>query len=284
MIKVFIVMASLVGLLFYFLGGSDTTNNRNDKSAIPTGLQKLASLPASITESSGVEVLSKKGNYITHNDAGNSPQLFYINEKGDIVETHKLNIPNVDWEDLSKDDDDNLYIADTGNNNNRRKELAIYKVSLDDMNEVAAIRYTYEDQKSFPPAKKDMNFDSEAFFWYDSQLYIITKDRGQKRTAKVYRLSDEPGTYKAELVGSTRFNGQVTSAAISPDGKLVVLLEEGRIHLYRNFEEPASFYEGKSEEIELTGAGQTEAVAFEDNHSLIITSEGGSLYRLKLAE
>lgn len=288
MLKVFVVMVTLAGIIFYFLSGGagDTLLGNNadaqqgDEGTTAAGLQKLAALHGTIKESSGIEVL-QKGQYVTHNDAGNSAQLFQVDAKGKLVKSHKLNIPNVDWEDLTRDDAGNLYIADTGNNDNDRKELAVYKVSASDMTDVSAIRFTYEDQQEFPPSKKDRNFDSEAVFWHEGQLYVITKDRGQQRTANIYQLPDAPGTYKAKLVGSADFKGEVTGAAISPDGKLVVLLEEERLHLFSDFKDPAAFYKGKSETVDLAGAGQTEAVAFEDNNTLIITSEGGSLYQYK---
>lgn len=281
MIKVFIVMASLVGLLFYFLGDREIVGEQTKERAKVAGLQRLASLPGSISESSGIEVLPKSGDYITHNDAGNKSDLYQIDPKGEIVKTFSLNVPNNDWEDLTRDDNGNLYIADTGNNDNKRKELAIYKVAMEDLNSATAIRFTYENQKEFPPSKKDRNFDSEALFWHGGKLFIVTKDRGQEQTANVYTVPDKPGTYKAKLVGSAELNGLVTGAAISPDGKMVVLLEEEKIHLFTGFSSPAKFYEGDSKKINLKGAGQTEAIAFEDNNTVILTSEGGNLYRYK---
>ena len=43
-----------------------------------------------------------------------------------MTETIKLKLKNVDWEDLTQDDKGYIYIADTGNNNNKRRELDIY--------------------------------------------------------------------------------------------------------------------------------------------------------------
>ena len=273
-------MVSLIGVLFYFLGG-EITGNKIEKVVQAKGLHKLASLPGALEESSGIEVLGD-GHYITLNDAGNSPHLYQLDASGKIVNENKLHIPNVDWEDMTRDSKGNLYIADTGNNDNDRKELAIYKLNNKDLSSATAIRFTYEDQQEFPPSKKDRNFDSEAVFWQDGNIYIITKDRGQEKKANVYQVPDEPGKYKAKLIGSADINGLVTSAAISPDGKLVVLLENETLHFYRNFKSPATFYEGKPETVNLKGAGQTEAVAFEDDNTLIITSEGGNLYRYEL--
>jgi sugar lactone lactonase YvrE len=35
---------------------------------------------------------------------------------------------NIDWEDITKDKDGNLYVGDFGNNDNERKDLCIYKI------------------------------------------------------------------------------------------------------------------------------------------------------------
>ncbi len=279
-------MVSVLGILFYFMkdhitDGIQPKQVTNSTAQPATALQKLATLPGAIRESSGIEVL-EKGRYVTHNDAGNSAMLYEIDANGKVLKSNRLMIPNVDWEDLARDDQGYIYIADTGNNENDRKELAVYKVNTKDMTDVSAIRFTYEDQKEFPPSKKDRNFDSEALFWHEGMLYLITKDRGQKQRANIYQVPGAPGTYKAKLVGSVDFKGEVTGAAISPDGQQVVLMEQERMHLFSNFKETAAFYKGKSEKIELSGAGQTEAVAFEDNNTLIITSEGSNLYRYTL--
>jgi signal recognition particle subunit SEC65 len=285
MLKVFVVMVSLAGLMFFFLSKYVAGDRNEVATEIPladstTGLYKLAFLPRAISESSGIEVL-QQGRYITHNDAGNSNRLFEINDKGELLNSIKLNVPNVDWEDMTRDNKGNIYIADTGNNDNDRKELAVYKVSTKDLANAAAIRFKYEDQEKYPPSKKDRNFDSEAIFWSDGQLYIISKDRGQKQTAKLYQLPDQPGSYKAKLIGKIDFKGQVTGAAISPDGSTILLLEEQKLTVYSDFKDINSFYKGKSKTIDLEGTGQTEAVAFEDNKTLVITSEGGSLFRYK---
>lgn len=271
---IFVAILALAGFLFQdFLFG--------DVPAVPAGMEQLAKLPAEVSESSGLAVVAT-GEYLTHNDAGNKPNLYRLNAKGKLLQTIPLKLPNVDWEDLAQDTAGNVYIADTGNNANDRRELAIYKLKPDAPQKVQAIRFTYEDQTKFPPPKKERNFDSEALFWSNGHLYIVTKDRGQSQTIKVYRVPDEPGTYTARLIGSHHLAGQVTGAAISRDGGLVALLSEETLHLFRDFSSVDKFYEGTYEKRPLPGAGQTEAVGFESNDVLVITSEGGSLYRYTL--
>ena len=277
MLKVTGIFLAIVALTLYLLRDYIFS----DPLAAAPRVERLAKLPKEVSESSGLAVLAP-GKYLTHNDAGNKPNLYLLNAQGKLEGTITLKLPNVDWEDLTQDRSGNIYIADTGNNNNDRKQLAVYKLNPEQPEKVQAIRFTYEDQKKFPPPKKERNFDSEAIFWYGGYLYLISKDRGQSQTAKVYRLPDQPGTHQAELIGSRRLNAQITGAAISEDGKLVALLSEEKLHLFRDFNSVDRFYEGKYEERPLEGTGQTEAVAFEDDDTLILTSEGGNLYRYQL--
>ena len=197
MLKILAFFIPVLVVLFYFLGRpADTVTN----SEATTGkLVKLAKLPSPINESSGVEFIPERDAYVTHNDAGNKPHLYLIDRKGKLIETIKLQLPNVDWEDLARDSEGNIYIADTGNNNNKRKELAIYKLQLDKPDKIEAIRFTYEDQKAYPPSKKDMNYDVEAIFWQGGKLYLVSKDRGQKETAKVYELPGRGGQHDQQF-------------------------------------------------------------------------------------
>ncbi|WP_246000872.1 SdiA-regulated domain-containing protein [Pontibacter diazotrophicus] len=286
MIKVAAVFVAVAALLFFFMRDTllEAPTTAEAPPATAASFEKLANLPGAVGESSGVAVLPQEGHYLTHNDAGNRPYLYKLNKEGKLVETLKLDIKNVDWEDLAQDEAGNIYIADTGNNNNRRRDLVVYRMNLENPQQTEAIHFTYEDQKKFPPSKKERNFDSEGLFWHDDNLYIITKDRGQGETANVYQIPAQPGNHKARLIGSYKAETEteVTGADISPDGNTVALLSEEKIHLFRGFDSPATFFEGDHDEVSIEGAGQTEGIAFENNNTLIITSEGGNLYRYSL--
>ncbi|WP_255594112.1 hypothetical protein [Pontibacter sp. HSC-14F20] len=280
MLKILAFFLPVMVALFYFLGRP--TDNVTNPEAATGKLVRMGTLRSPIGESSGVEFIPERDAYITHNDAGNKPHLYLIDRKGKLIETIKLNLPNVDWEDLALDSKGNIYIADTGNNNNKRKELAIYKLQLDKPEQIEAIRYTYEDQKAFPPSKKDMNYDVEAIFWQGGKLYLVSKDRGRKETAKVYELPDSGGQYKAKLLGSHKLGVPVTGAASNADGSRVALVSEGGLHIFQNVGEPAAFYKGDYQKVNIKEAGQTEAVAFENENTLVITSEDGGLFRYSL--
>src|SRR5690606_27886387 len=128
---------------------------------------------------------------------------------------------------LAKDENGNLYIGDFGNNSNKRKSLRIYKVSEQNMMLTDTITFTYPDQKEFPPPKPARNFDCEAFLWHNNNLYLFTKNRGESKYTKLYKLPDSGGTHTAQLLDSIETNTMITSADISPNSKQFALLGNG---------------------------------------------------------
>lgn len=113
--------------------------------------------PKSLNEISGITMLSDNKLYAI-NDSGNENVLFCLNTKGKVLQ--KIQIPetkNIDWKDLAYDHKDNIYVGDFGNNSNSRKDLYIYKISgiLSNSISVSKIEFAYEDQKKFPPKKKN---------------------------------------------------------------------------------------------------------------------------------
>lgn len=279
MLTVLFLFLVAIGLLFYLTRHQETSSDHTTSSVPASGkFERLAALPPEVEESSGIVALPQKGSFLTLNDAGNEPYLYQINESGEIIKTIALKVPNEDWEDLAQDKQGNIYIADTGNNKYKRNKLTIYKLRLDAPDKIQKISFTYEDQQKYA-SKSNSSFDAEAIFWYDGNLFLITKDIDKKTTAQVYRLPDQPGEYTARHMGSVAVRSKITSAALSPEADMVALLSDGKLHLFRDVRDPATFFEGEHEEIDLPGGGQTEAVTFKDENTLIITSEGANLYK-----
>lgn len=246
-------------------------------------LKRLTKLPKEVSESSGLETADKPGTYWTHNDSGGGPVLYKVDEKGKLLaKVTVVKAHNNDWEDLAKDTKGFLYIADTGNNNNKRSDLVIYKVRAKDGSQTQLIRFTYQDQPKGKIAKQDRNFDCEAIFWHNNKIYLISKDRGRAKTAKLYQLPDQPGTHVAILIARTDLPGMVTSADVSPDGRTLAVLSFGKLYLYPVAKGSIKFFEKNPRIEELMQAGQVEAVAFKDNKNLMITNEEGSLYQYSL--
>lgn len=258
-------------------------------------LTLLGDLPKTLKEVSGTEVIQNSNIIWMLNDGGNKPKLYAVSEKGKIEKDIYIKAKNRDWEDLTSDDDGNLYIGDFGNNNNKRKNLTILRVDkkyLDKKNaEVDKIKFKYPNQHKYPPKKKDRFFDTESFFYFDNHLYIFTKSRVKDKYGKtfLYRIPAKKGDYVAEFIGEYEnckdLECWITSADISSDGKTVVLLSQKNILLFSNFKDD-NFLSGDVRKIELKHRSQKEGICFKDNNTLLITDErahgsGGNLYELQ---
>ena len=163
-------------------------------------IRSLGTLPQEILETSGL--IFYNGSLITHNDSGNTSELYELDvETLEITRTIRvLNAENSDWEDISQDSDF-IYIGDIGNNQGSRQDLGILKIAkvdFDTSNEVNAerINFLYEDQTNFT-ATSDSDFDAEALFALDDNLFVLTKQWRSEGTV-AYKIPKTPGTFLAE--------------------------------------------------------------------------------------
>ena len=266
----------------------------------PQKLETITELPHQIKEASACEISKASDLIWTIEDQGNKNILFGFDKKGTLQKKIKItNVKNHDWEDLTSDDEGNIYIGDFGNNDNERKNLAIYKINAEDLAKDEAqaseiIQFYYPEQTEFPPKKKNRIFDVESFFFYQNQFYLFTKNRSSKSdgTTNLYRVENNPNKKipaqkLSSFVTCDNFNHcAVTSAAISPDKKKVAILTSDKVWIFRDFKND-DFFSGKSEKIELNHFTQKEGLCFENDHSILITDEASKkgnsfLYRLNL--
>ncbi|CAM1334713.1 hypothetical protein [Tenacibaculum aestuariivivum] len=145
-------------------------------------LTLINNLPKTLEEVSGIEKYNNTALLWMLNDGGNKPFIYKVDKKGDIVNKVAVNAKNNDWEDITSDKEGKLYIADFGNNNNKRKKLRILKIKYQDLLvknlvEVTTIKFGYSAQKKFPPKKKNRFFDAEGLVYKNGFLYIFTKSR-----------------------------------------------------------------------------------------------------------
>jgi hypothetical protein len=262
-------------------------------------MKKITRLNTLLTETSGLVFYQNKY-LITHNDGGNRSELFVLDLNGEIIKRiNVLDTKNRDWEDLTTDDKGNLYIGDFGNNDNERKECQIYIIpkGFIEKEEVKPkkIDFTYEDQKDFPPKKKQLNYDCEAFFWKDSKLYLFTKCRTEPYTGitKIYQLNPKKGDQEAKLIGSImlcksgwRFCS-VTSIDYFPSTNTLAILTYSKLYLISDFYD-TEFWNGNIRSYSLPIVKQREAITFKNKNSFYLTDEyktglgGGNLYNLEL--
>jgi WD40 repeat protein len=262
-------------------------------------LKELYSLPKKLKEVSGITYFPKNNLIYTLEDSGNKNAIYALNSDGKLAKTITItNATNVDWEDITKDKNDNIYIGDFGNNDNERKDLCIYKVAKNELDKDMAVAeykvsFSYPEQTEFPPKKKEMFYDVEGFFEHENYFYLFTKNRSKNfdGTVFIYKILNAAGTQKATRIGEFKtcdnYNHCVlTSATISPDGKKVVVLSHDKIVLFKDFKGDL-FHKGTQTEIKLDHFSQKEAIVFKDNSTLLIADEktnkvGGNVYEFKL--
>lgn len=249
----------------FFLCSSYSQNLTND-----------ISLSKKIDETSGLEIVD--GQFITHNDSGGDPKLYYLDKNGKIVKERKIEgVKNHDWEDLTKDDKF-IYVADMGNNYDTRKNLSIIKIPIDFNNYLKPdiIEFDYPEQDDFR-YKQLSQFDAEALISIDDFLVIFTKNRKTKKT-DIYTLPKLAGSYNAKKIGSLDTNSIITGGDYDQKNELLILtstisFDEYYILKIENF----SLKNKKDYEIEMyeipIGKTQVEAVKIIDSNTFWITSE-----------
>ena len=241
--------------------------------------QKLTediSLSKKIDETSGLEIVD--GQFITHNDSGGDPKLYYLDKKGKIVFERTLDgVKNNDWEDITKDDQF-IYVANMGNNFDNRKNLSIVKTPIDpSSNEAELIEFNYPEQVKFTTAYSQSQYDAEALITIDDYLIILTKNKLKKIT-EIYALPKIAGKYEAKKIGSLNTQSIITGGDYDPDTKLLALtgtliFNEYYILKIEDFDlESKKDYKIDMYEIPI-GKTQVEAIKIIDSNTFWITSE-----------
>jgi hypothetical protein len=257
---------------------SDQQRNGFAKTRSDYKVSKIGRLPDVANESSGLALNRSRNSLWTHNDSGGKPELYEINYEGQLLSTRAVpHAVNKDWEDLAQSPDGTLYIGDMGNNDNLRHDLTIYSL-LPEGTSGAPITFRYADQKDFPP--RVLQFDCEAFFYYQDSLYLFSKNRqGSEASVKLYKVPARGGDYTLPVMDSLAVNRPVTAADINPSGTTFALLTYGKILLF-GVENGVINFDHPRECIKI-GKLQEEALVFLNDTDLLLTNEQRGLYLIK---
>ena len=279
-------------ILLIIFSCSDGQEKQEYESAIV--LESIV-LPKVINETSGLEILNE--DFITHNDSGGEPILYFFNVNGKITNSIKLGeksfwkIYNYDWEDITADED-YIFIADTGNNFGNRDNLKIIKVKTNDFSIDGIIDVTYKDQETFTkfiPRLKH-KYDAETLFLIEDKIAILSKDRTNLFT-DLYLIDKESNLRdKLESKFTYEVNSLITGGDYNEELSLLALVgynSKGNqfLILFEDFSlESLAENKFKKFTIPLEQA-QVEAIKIIDNTSFWITSEDegiGSPYMYKI--
>ena len=186
-------------------------------------------LPPTLNEISALEYEKEDKNVASFwglNDSGNKPELYRFDAKtGEIINTIFItNAPNIDWEEISTDDN-RIYFADFGNNMGNRKNLAIYfidKKQVDFSNpkqelKAQKIEFYYPEQAIYRFKNLTTNWDAEAFFIYNDKIHIFTKEWSNLQTTHYVVPIDTTKKHAAQKLETFKTNYAVTAAYINTD-------------------------------------------------------------------
>jgi hypothetical protein len=265
----------------------------------PVALKPYAALeiPAHLEPSGLVKSRRWPDVYWTHNDSGDGPRIFPVHRDGRIYPSarygaaHGVHIPdavNVDWEDITADDQGHLIIGDFGNSEqNDRRDLCLYYLfephpSVGQTSVARKVFFAYPDQKEWPSPVR--NFDAEALFYAHGHVYTLTKHRSDTGTT-LYRLdSMEPHRINMlTKLESFDTQGQVTGADASADGKRLAVLTYTGVWVF-DAKEKEKWFDGAVRWLP-TEDDEAEAITLDGEHLLISADEGdGDLYDVPVAQ
>lgn len=263
---------------------------------------ELESVSDHLSELSGIQ-FDRAMNLWGINDSGNPPELYQIDSTGNITRTIRItNAKNIDWEDMTQDDEGHFFIGDFGNNLNKRRVLTIYKIEnpvdiKGNKTRAEIIKFKFSkliSTKQIPDSVK--NYDIEAFTYYKKELYLFTKNRTKPFDGytHLYKMGPFAANHTIKYISkfktctSNKYLCWITSAAMSPDRTKLALLSSNKIFLFKNWKGD-DFFSGEVKEIDLGLVTQKEAITFYNDSVLIYADEkfkgiGGNVYYLKLNE
>ncbi len=237
-----------------------------------------------LDESSGVASSRQyPGTLWTHND-GDEPVIFVTDTTGAALGTVRLRTEVDDWEDIALGPCGRstcLYLADTGDNRERRPTVRIHRLPEPDpaTTRAGVVAGAEVLQLRYPDGPQDV----EAM-WVDpsGDVQLVTKGRrgeirqfrvpagawGARRPAVAQPLARLP------IENIRRLDRFVTGAAISPDGRHVALRTYGEVYFFERGRNGVLRLPAAPLACSLGGIDiQGEGIAWLDAERLVLTSE-----------
>lgn len=233
------------------------------------------------------------------NDGGSKARLYAIDGSGFHRGRIKLDgIKNRDWEDLSSfaiEGTPYLLVADTGDNDNKRKKVSLHVVAEPDLtdDDKVEIEPAWSVDFRYPDGPRDV--EAVVADPANDRVVLLSKREWPPVLYEVPLHPPSDGTLVAKRLGTieslpppTRqdreqavftkeWHWQPTGMDLSPDGQLAVVLTYRAVYLY-HLDPGRGLYESLSGQAYGFGLGNfrnAESVAFsQDSNSIFVTLEG----------
>jgi hypothetical protein len=281
-----LVMSSMVyaiaGMFFVLPIASAAAQQSGSTSApkcqIAGTLVRVSDLP----EGSGIAASKRSpGRFWSHNDSG-EPVLVALDSKGTVLGRVRVSNAKVeDWEAIAVGAcpaGSCIYVGDIGDNDAERREITVYRIP-----EPADASGSVSGAEVFRGRYPDGAHDAETLVVTPKGgILIVTK--GETGHIALYRFppNAKPGeTVTFELVGKPRSGKaaraeRITDGSVSPGGTWVALRTLAAVTFYRTADLLAgNWREASRVSLESLGEPQGEGIAFADESSIYLVSEGG---------
>jgi hypothetical protein len=240
---------------------------------------------------------AEPGRYWINNDGGNGEALQLIEADGTRVASLTLEgVTNTDWEDLASfrlDGKSYLLVADTGDNGGIRKTLRLHVIEEPAKprdGERVPVAWTIEF--AWPDGARDC--EAVAVDAARGEVLLVSKKRVPPELFRLPLRPKDASVQTAELVGTLsgitqpreeelrenpvygRYRSQVSGADLSPNGRVLAVLNYSRIYF---FIRPAGrawtqALLGRAGALDFPWLPQAEAIAFSlDGSTLLIGGE-----------
>jgi hypothetical protein len=239
-----------------------------------------------LLEISGIAASRERGGVLyVHNDSGDTPRFFAIDDQGRTLGEFTLSVERVnDVEDIATGPGPNgksyVYVGDIGDNVARvglgigRSEIRIFRVQEPALLEERGARQELTAVETLRFVYPDHPHDAEALFVdpLSGDLFVVTKENdGKSRVFSAKAPLDATAPRTLEVVASLDFgrgllegNSMVTAADIAPDGRRILIRTYSGLFEWRREPEQsvAASLRGVPRAVPAPQEEQGEAVAF----------------------
>jgi hypothetical protein len=238
-------------------------------------------LPDIVDETSGLVIWNER--IWTHNDDTDINLYAFHPDDLSVYKAYELmGTVNIDWEEISQDDE-YIYVGDFGNNaRGNRTDLKILRIKKNSLllgtPLIDTISFVYSLQTDFSPAGgNNTDFDCEAFVVTSDSIFLFTKE-WVSQMSSVYSLPKTPGSWEAKFRDRYNVEGLITGATFVESKNLIVLSGYSKtllpfLFLLYDFEE-VDFFGGNKRKVTINlPFHQVEGIATEDGLMYYISNE-----------
>ena len=245
-----------------------------------------ASLPGKLRETSGVAIGVRNPDLIWMHNDGRGSTLYAVDHDGRLRARVELDRSFRDWEDIARARCDVgvcLYMADTGDNRERRDNISFYRLAEPDLEGVVEVEDVGEAER-YRVVLPDGPRDIEAMYVLPTEeVFFVTKGRNHPVTVYRYPLplrSEEVITLievQRLTTGPVAAPRMVTGASATLDGGTVVIRTYESLEFF-NVAEGGRLVESEEGRVNLRSLReiQGEGVGFGVDGAIVLSSEGAA--------